>query len=64
MNCLMGLRLVKEGVQIRECVNNVNSDIFVDTSAKYTIIDFAFWRKVNIGQDMVNTCICLVGPRG
>ena len=60
----MNSRLAKEGVWVRGRVNNIDSDIFVDTGAKYTITDFDFWEKVNVGQDIVSTCICLVGAGG
>ena len=60
----MNSRLAKEGVWVRGRVNNIDSDTFVDTGAKYTIIDFDFWEKVNVGQDIVSTCICLVAAGG
>ena len=64
MNCSMGSRLAKEGVWVRGCVNNVDSDIFVDTGAKYTNIDLDFWEKVNLGRDIISTSICRVGAGG
>ena len=64
VNCSMGSRLAKEGVWVRGTVNNLDSDIFVDTGAKFTIIDFDFWEKVNLGHDIVSTSICLVGAGG
>ena len=45
-------------------MNNVDSDIFVDTGARHTIIDLDFWTKVNLGQDIGSTRICLLGVRG
>ena len=36
----------------------------MDTGASYTIIDLDFWKKVNLGQDIVSTRVCLVGVGG
>ncbi len=57
-------RLAKEGVWIKGRINNVVSDIFVDTGAKYTLIDFDFWKSINCGNDFDESCLCLVGAGG
>ena len=52
-------RLAKEGVWLKGRINNVVSDIFVDTGAQYTIIDFGFWRKL-----CFDTPVRIVGAGG
>jgi len=57
-------RLAKEGVWRKGRINNVVSDIFVDTGAQYTIIDFGFWRKLCFDNTIVGTPVRLVGAGG
>ena len=64
MNCSLASRLAKEGVWVRGHVNNVGSDIFLDTGAKYSLMDFDFWKKVNLGNRIVDSHVCLVGAGG
>eukprot|EP00795_Rhopilema_esculentum_P005376 gene5376-551_t len=64
LNCSLASRLAKEGVWVRGHVNNVDSDIFLDTGAKYSLMDFDFWKKVNLGNRIVDSHVCLVGAGG
>ena len=64
LNCSLSSRLAKEGVWVRGKVNNVDADIFVDTGAKYTIVDFDFWRKLCFDNKILDTHFCLVGAGG
>ena len=64
LNCSLSSKLAKEGVWVRGKVNNVDADIFVDTGAKYTIIDFDFWRKLCFDNKILDTHVCLVGAGG
>ena len=60
-NCSLNSRISKEGIWIKGLVNNVEVDIFVDTGAKYTLIDFDFWNMVCMGKNFRGTSISLVG---
>ena len=64
LSCSLGSRLAKEGVWLKGRINNVVSDIFVDTGAQYTILDFGFWRKVCFDRTIFDTCVRLVGAGG
>ena len=63
-NCSLTSRSSKEGIWIKGLVNNVEVDIFVDTGAKHTLIDFDFWNKVCTGKKFRGTSISLVGAGG
>jgi len=63
-NCSLTSRISKEGIWIKGQVNNVEVDIFVDTGAKYTLIDFDLWNKGCMGKELRGTSISLVGTGG
>ena len=57
-------RLAKEGIWVRGKTNNVDVDIFVDTGARYSLIDYDFWNKICMGRKFCDTLISLVGAGG
>ena len=64
LNCSLMSRLPKEGIWVRGKTNNVDVDIFVDTGAKYSLIDYDFWNKICMGRKFCDTLISVVGAGG
>ena len=60
----MNSRLAKEGVWVRGRINNVDSDVFVDTGSRYTLIDSDFWENICFNNQIYDTRVCLVGAGG